>query len=258
MNIKRLGNPLIYTLFQMTAIFETLTNVRALPAGLREAADQFRAEAVIRKQHVRGLIKARNYRKRRGMAMQLGSADKVKEGWVNVDLSPAADLTLDLREPLPFPDDSFRIIYSEHVLEHFSYPRDVTHLLSECYRVLEPGGLHSFAVPDAEFALRYYAVRHNPNPDLMQLHAAVADANGSLDPSWCRTQMDHVNYFMRQNGEHRWGYDEETMRLLLESVGFVGNSTTRVRSRTRPGSAALQVYVHSLFRRARTGPLHAM
>jgi hypothetical protein len=26
---------------------------------------------------------------------------------------------------------------------------------------------------------------------------------------------------MRQNGEHRWIYDEETMRLLLESVGFV-------------------------------------
>ena len=33
--------------------------------------------------------------------------------------------------------------------------------------------------------------------------------------------MDHVNYCMRQDGEHRWYYDEETMRLLLEEVGFV-------------------------------------
>lgn len=33
--------------------------------------------------------------------------------------------------------------------------------------------------------------------------------------------MDCINYSMRQNGEHRWYYDEETMRLLLESVGFV-------------------------------------
>jgi hypothetical protein len=33
--------------------------------------------------------------------------------------------------------------------------------------------------------------------------------------------MDHVNYCMRQNGEHCWYYDEETMRRLLESVGFV-------------------------------------
>ena len=40
--------------------------------------------------------------------------------------------------------------------------------------------------------------------------------------------MDHVNYMMRQNGEHRWCYDEETMRLLLESVGFVGTAALRV------------------------------
>jgi hypothetical protein len=33
--------------------------------------------------------------------------------------------------------------------------------------------------------------------------------------------MDCINYCMRQDGEHRWCYDEETMRLPLESVGFV-------------------------------------
>jgi len=34
--------------------------------------------------------------------------------------------------------------------------------------------------------------------------------------------MDHVNYCLRQDGEHRSYYDEETMRRLLETVGFVG------------------------------------
>jgi hypothetical protein len=33
--------------------------------------------------------------------------------------------------------------------------------------------------------------------------------------------MDCINYCMRQDGEHRWCHDEETMGLLLESVGFV-------------------------------------
>jgi predicted SAM-dependent methyltransferase len=203
--IRRLGTPLIH----------------ALPTSLREAAEQFATEVAIRKRHHRGLIKARKYRGRRGMAMQLGSADKIKEGWVNIDLNPTADLTLDLREPLPFPDNTFRIIYSEHLLEHFDYPRDITNLLSECYRVLEPGGIHSFAVPDGERALGYYTMRHNADPALAQLHADVAQAKIRWYPSWCRTQIDHVNYLMRQNGEHRWIYDEETMRLLLESVGFV-------------------------------------
>jgi predicted SAM-dependent methyltransferase len=145
------------------------------------------------------------------MAMHFGSGNRIKEGWVNIDLNPAADLTLDLRERLPFPDNSFSIIYSEHFLERLSYPRDITHLLSECYRVLEPGGIHSFGVPDGEPVLRSYTIRREDAAQV-QFHAK---------PSWCRTHMDCINYCMRQNGEHRWCYDEETMRLLLKSVGFV-------------------------------------
>jgi predicted SAM-dependent methyltransferase len=33
-----------------------------------------------------------------------------KPGWINVDLGGGADLTLDLREGLPFDDDSAEII----------------------------------------------------------------------------------------------------------------------------------------------------
>jgi predicted SAM-dependent methyltransferase len=205
MKIRRLGAPLI----------------RALPVGLREATEQLAAEVVIRKRHIGGLIKARKYQDLRGMAMQLGCADKIKKGWLNVDLDPAADLTLDLREPLPFRDSVFKLIYSEHFLEHCNYPCEITRLMSECYRVLEPGGIQSLAVPDGEFALQYYTLRHSADPALAQLHAEVAEANRRWDPSWCKTPMDHVNYFMRQNGEHRWIYDEETMRLLLETAGFV-------------------------------------
>jgi predicted SAM-dependent methyltransferase len=196
MNIRRLSAPLI----------------KALPTGLRDATEQVAAEVVIRKRHLRGLFKARKYRGRYNMAMHLGSGDRIKEGWVNIDQNPAADLTLDLRERLPFPESTFSIIYSEHFLEHLNYPRDITRLLAECYRVLEPGGIFSFVVPDGEMVLRYYITRDN---------AEMAQAQLKWNPSWCRTQMDHLNYCMRQNGEHLWYYDEETMRLLLESVGFV-------------------------------------
>ena len=39
------------------------------------------------------------------------------------------------------------LIYSEHVLEHFEYPRDARHILQECFRIL-PQGLLSVGVPD--------------------------------------------------------------------------------------------------------------
>ena len=53
-------------------------------------------------------------------------------------------------------------------------------------------------------------------------YADHAAAQLRWNPPWCKTQMEHVNYCLRQNGEHRWYYDEETMRRLLESVGFAG------------------------------------
>src|SRR6266852_5924037 len=120
MNLRRLGAPLT-----------------ALPVGLRAATEQLAAEVVYRKRRLQGLLKSRKYRGQHSMAMHLGCGSRIKDGWVNIDLTRAADLTLDVRERLPFRDNTFRIIYSEHFLEHFHYPRDITHLLSECYRVLE-------------------------------------------------------------------------------------------------------------------------
>jgi predicted SAM-dependent methyltransferase len=196
MNVRSLGDSII----------------SALPGGLHDAAVHVAYEMVYRQRHVLGSLKARKYRGRRGMAMHLGCGPNIKEGWVNIDLNPSADLTLDVRERLPFVDSTFRFIYSEHFYEHFSYPGDITHLLSECYRVLESGGIHSFGVPDGGMVLRHYTTHEYADHAAAQLY---------WNPEWCKTQMDHVNYCLRQNGEHRWYYDEESMRLLLESVGFV-------------------------------------
>ena len=197
----------------MTMSVRTISNsvLSKLPLGIQEAATHLGYEVVFRERHMRGLFKARKYRGRRGMAMHLGSGNVIKDGWVNIDLTTCADLMLDAREPLPFANESFSTIYSEHFYEHLGYPRDITHLFSELYRVLEPGGTHSFGVPDGEMVLRHYTTNEYTDHAAAQLH---------WNPGWCKTQMDHVNYCLRQNGEHRWYYDEETMRVLLQSVGF--------------------------------------
>jgi predicted SAM-dependent methyltransferase len=192
----------------------------ALPAGIAHATNRFVKELRIRKRHYRGLRLARQYRGCRALTINIGSSNVIKQGWVNIDMEPTADLTLDLREPLPFDDQSCKTIYSEHFLEHLDYPYAVTNLLVECLRILEPGGLLSCVVPDGGFALDYYTRRHSRDPEIAELHLQVAHANIQFDPRWCVTQMDHVNYLMRQNGEHRWIYDEETLGNLLRRVGF--------------------------------------
>jgi SAM-dependent methyltransferase len=50
-------------------------------------------------------------------------------------------------EPLPYKDDSFDVVFSKSVLEHFYYPEK---LVQEVYRILNPGGLVITMVPDWE------------------------------------------------------------------------------------------------------------
>ncbi|NLE43629.1 MAG: class I SAM-dependent methyltransferase [Chloroflexi bacterium] len=47
-------------------------------------------------------------------------------------------------ESLPFPDESFDVVYSRHTLEHVV---DLRRALSEIQRVLKPGGRFIFCVP---------------------------------------------------------------------------------------------------------------
>ena len=50
-------------------------------------------------------------------------------------------------EPLPYNDNSFDVVFSKSVLEHFYYPEK---LVMEIYRVVNPGGLVITMVPDWE------------------------------------------------------------------------------------------------------------
>ena len=58
-------------------------------------------------------------------------------------LSPLADVKADICN-LPFPDNSYDIILCNHVLEHIP---DDTKAMKELYRVLKPGGMGIFQIP---------------------------------------------------------------------------------------------------------------
>jgi len=79
-----------------------------------------------------------------------------------IDLSPEApnfqkDISIIVgnveEEKLPFNDNSFDIIYSKSVLEHFYYPEKY---MKEAYRVLKPNGIILTLVPDWESNYKTY------------------------------------------------------------------------------------------------------
>jgi len=75
---------------------------------------------------------------------------------INVDIRDDAqpDYRCDLRS-LPFENGYFDVVYSSHVLEHFGR-KEILPLLKEWKRVLKPGGVFHFIVPNLTWAVENY------------------------------------------------------------------------------------------------------
>jgi predicted SAM-dependent methyltransferase len=126
------------------------------------------------------------------------------------------------------------------MIEHLSR-NDGDRFLRECFRVLEPRGVIRLSTPDAERFLRSYAgdgefLRHPAFPDPIE------------------TPLDRVNLMMRENGQHLWVYDRESLSLALKRAGFssaieqkFGESThPRLRNLDTPERAFESLYVEGI------------
>lgn len=92
--------------------------------------------------------------------LNVGCGGNAREGWVNLDLNPGAEgiLDCDVSRGLPFEDASFDALYCSHVLEHLP-KNEAPVLVAECLRVLRPGAVARFVVPDLENIARLYLDR---------------------------------------------------------------------------------------------------
>jgi predicted SAM-dependent methyltransferase len=218
---------------------------RRMSANLRRALRALLMEIALWRRHRSGVRAAGRVAGVRPLRLNLGSGFQPKAGWINIDLSDRATLTLDLREPLPFRDNSVETIYSEHFFEHLNYAQlddpaaraletpsslsEALTFLRECRRVLVSGGVLDLVVPDAECIVREYAARHRtPFP-----------AHGWWGPAWCDTPLHCVNYVFRQGSEHKYAYDEETLASVLADAGFVN-------VRRRPFDASVDAPNHEI------------
>jgi len=187
---------------------------RFLSPGELAAAENFRTEMKISWHHRAGLRKIRRESLHRPVKLNLGCGPYSKDGFLNVDLFPGGDVTLDLRRGLPFESNCCAFIFSEHFFEHVDYPQPVTFLFQECLRVLKPGGELRFSVPETAWPLREY----ESGPESPYFRACAVHG---WHPKNCVTRMEHINYHFRQGTEHRYAYDFETAARALSIAGFV-------------------------------------
>mgnify|MGYP001263031083 CR=1 FL=1 len=110
-------------------------------------------------------------------------------------------LCLDLRYKLPFNDNQFEGIFSEHTLEHL-YPSEALKLLNEIYRILKPGGILRLVVPDLKIYINYY---NNKDISLGRNYKFGCEAIWNLT----------------QNFSHRTVWDSEMLIYYLKQNGFI-------------------------------------
>lgn len=72
-----------------------------------------------------------------------------------IELNPKIDIAIaDIeKDGLPYADNTFDVVYSKSLLEHFYHPEIY---IKEAYRILKPGGLLLTLVPDWEVNYKTY------------------------------------------------------------------------------------------------------
>lgn len=159
----------------------------------------------------------RRYLRRPGLhKLHLGAAGAGLPGWLNTDLQPERwpTVRLNATRPFPLPAGAFDYIFSEHMIEHL--PLDgARRMLSECFRVLKPGGRIRLATPDLARVIGLYV---EPDSALRAKYLRWAVTHGR-HPADLPAAPVVVNSLFHDHG-HQFLFDEPTLDHLLRQAGF--------------------------------------
>jgi SAM-dependent methyltransferase len=188
----------------LTSLYQ---RVKLPPRALRLVKARYKINQLKRKT----TLDIKNIAKRRQVFLEIGAGNKTgSNGWTTLDNREGADLYWDLRDGIPFPEESIDKIYTSHTFEHIPFPA-LQALIQECHRVLKPQGSLSVCVPNARLYIEAYISG-----------AEFIDKSTCWQPGLCDTgsSIDQVNYTAYMGGEHCYMFDEESLTKILRLNGF--------------------------------------
>ncbi|MDB9758760.1 methyltransferase domain-containing protein [Gammaproteobacteria bacterium] len=171
------------------------------------------------------------------MKLNLGCGFQVVEGWVNTDYSLGARASryplikflaarlkvfshewssniylADLTVSFPWRDNEIDVIYSSHVLEHLDKQQG-KNFISECHRVLKPGGIIRVIVPNLDEIIRLYNEKQLLADDFID----YLDVRPKYQESFIKRLVSNLFSF-----PHKCMYSPERLTALMAEVGIVG------------------------------------
>lgn len=150
--------------------------------------------------------------------LNLGCGTRFHTLWSNVDFvsTDKGVIAHDLRKGIPFQDSCFDVVYHSHLLEHFPKSAALP-FMSECYRVLKPGGVIRVAVPDLERIASLY---------LQALEkASTGDEYWRHNYDWIMLEMYDQTVREYPGGEMGKYLEQETIsnkQFIIDRIGIEG------------------------------------
>lgn len=139
--------------------------------------------------------------------LNMGCGYVMPDGWENVDLLDYGNnVVADLLDRLPYPDDHFDYIVSNHTLQMIRFD-DLPRALAELRRVLKPDGVMRTLVPDADGAA----------------HSWIDMADGWEPPISEEIEGTRDGRFLRYlfwHGDARSAFTSESLAETLLKAGF--------------------------------------
>lgn len=169
------------------------------------------------------------------MRLNLGCGAQVPYGWINVDYALGARFARvpffralnrklrlfdfdwderiyiqDLSEQFPWPDNTIDIVYSSHLLEHFTR-EDGRRFIAECHRVLRNDGILRIVVPDLRHIVVEYFEGRIPADDFVESLGVLCGNNKNA-------LKDRLAPFIQF--PHKCMYDASRLLGILRKAGF--------------------------------------
>ena len=155
------------------------------------------------------------YNNKKNLALHLGSSHNIINGFINIDGNPLRKKTLyyDIRNKLPFNNNSVLYIFVSNVFEHF-FPDEISLMLMDINRCMQKDGVMRIVVPDLEKAVIAYNNR---------------DYKFFRDfPTSYKSLGGRFSNHIFCDAQHRLAYDFSYMCELLTESGFKLENTKKL------------------------------
>ena len=172
--------------------------------------------------------------------LNIGCGKNQLKGWLNTDYSPtSSDIAfINAEKKLPFNDNTFDYIYTEHLIEHLEYSK-AKFFLEELYRVCKNKGRVRIVTPNLTNFINLFV----KNKSTIQEGFINWVSENFLVKRGIHSKNDAfiLDQYIRGWG-HKFLYDYQTLSETMISVGFLKCTEFRINDSKDPSLQNIEMH----------------